>query len=165
MPRVTVDVSDLEKLGRKYKGSGPIIFEELFSTMMVAVPFMETAVKVRTPVGVTSNLRGSIAGYIRGFTLKTLRGEISTSSLYGRPVESGSSPHWVPRRPLILWASRMLGLSGLELRRAVHGIQRAIAIRGTAPQHMFRFAFEQQGPAAASMFREVPGRVTKRLQL
>lgn len=58
-------------------------------------------------------------------------------------VEYGTRPHWPPLEPLILWATRKLGLSEKDAESAARAIQVKISKKGTPPKKFMAKAMRQ----------------------
>jgi hypothetical protein len=147
----------LPNIGIFGPAANTIITEEARIGMEQAVLLVQREVQVRTPVGATGILRGSIMSEVRG-TAAQIRGVVVTPQAYALPVEEGSRPHWAPIGPLLLWARRKLGDE-----RAAYRVRWAIHLRGTRPVHMFARGLEASRSRIAVFFQQAGDRIAKRL--
>lgn len=151
----------LRRLAREY----PEVMERESATVVdLIVRRLEAEVVERTPAGVgaAAGLRGSIHGEVVKLG-EVVTGIVGTPLAYGEAVEYGTRPHMPPARPIILWAARKLGLSGVELRNAVRGIRWKIYRHGTEGAHMFEKGFKTTESWAMRMLASIPARVSRRL--
>lgn len=157
-----VDLAYLRKLSREFPEATE---REAIAVVDLIVRRLEEDVVEKTPTGVGGG--GGLAGSIHGEVVRfgaTVAGTVGTPLEYGRPVEYGTRPHYPPRRPIVLWAARKLGLSGVELRRAVRAIQWKIYQHGTEGAHMFEDTFRERDSWMMQMLETIPQRVVGRLQ-
>lgn len=138
---VTLDTSAAQAYARALQQAPALLEEELSASLTEATMLLEAEVKDRTPVAVTSALRGSIASEVRGEGAD-LSGVVFSPLSYAAPVELGTRPHWAPLEPLALWAEKKLGVSAEEANDVGRRVQLKIAARGTQGQFMFSQALD-----------------------
>jgi len=142
--------------------SRQVIAREATLAVRVIVEEVASEARQRTPVN-TGVLRASIATDVTtGTSLSAaIRGTVFTGAQapYAPYVEEGTSPHWAPIGPLLLWARRVLGNE-----RAAYAVQRAIARRGTRGRYMFREAMAIVAPRAEGMLAQAMQRAARLLQ-
>jgi hypothetical protein len=157
-----VDMTPLKRLARIYP---ELAAEETVAVMQMVLARVEGAVMAKTPVGVggAAGLRGSINGQVLRKAGEVV-GLVGSPLPHADPVEFGSRPHMPPARPLILWASRVLGLSGRELRSAVRGIQWKIYRHGTKGHHMFGETFEELDGWIMGQLETIVPRIAGRIE-
>lgn len=140
-----------------------ILRREVGTAVTSIVEQIATEAKQRTPVGVSGLLRASIATRVTQGTDSShlVRGEVYTGAQapYAVYVEEGTKPHWPPRAPLELWATRVLGNTKLWF-----VVARAIARRGTRGRHMFQLAMAAVRPSIEPRLRAAVDRATRLLQ-
>ena len=157
------DLSDLER------GKGPLT-DRVVDTMEAGLSALLQAIVSRTPVGVSGNLRGSIASMWTG-TPPMIEGEVATGILYGEPAEYGRKPGkapvdmigrgprggkiWAAKPGLELWVRRVLGLQGAEARDAALAIAWHIAKHGTEGAHMFQDGFTDARPTIEALWERL----------
>ena len=160
---IELDVSEIDKLARKFPGFERIIFREMDAAMRGSLEVFKTEVVGRTPVNLGS-LRQSIQSVTRGSPPR-FQGEVSTPLIYGAPVERGRKPGRMPPVNVIeLWVQHKLGLQGNEARSAAFLIARAIGRRGTKGAFMFQKGFEAGKPRVEKLWRNVASRAVKRIE-
>ena len=121
---------------------------------------------LRTPVGVSGNLRSGYSTRIRVTRPLAITGQLLNVVPYFEPVEQGARPHWPPWGPgsaLARWARVKLGnadLAFLVARSIARGTTRGTAIRGV---HMARTAFRMVTPLIGRNLRGAWRRVTQEL--
>lgn len=118
--------------------------EPIITAMHRATLLVERSAKINAPVD-TGHLRASIASEVRveGQGGSTVTGVVGSNVLYSGFMELGTRPHWMPIGAIQVWARR-------------HGIdaflvQRAIAVKGTAPRRYLQRAFESNQPEIISI--------------
>ena len=86
------------------------------------------------------SIRSEVQRITNGFELR-----VGTNMQYAPFRHFDTQPHWVPRKPILRWVQKKLGLQGKELRQRTFLVQRKIALRGTkgkpfltAPFRLFR---------------------------
>jgi hypothetical protein len=164
MSDITVDLHEVAKFLSDLGALEGTIIPLAHRYMRISVDTMEAEVGGRTPVGATSNLRGSIGTEIRGMRLN-LRGEVGTSILYGEPAERGRrAGRQPPLDPIEYWVIRKgIAPPGPESRSAAYLIARAIGRHGTRGAHMFERGFEAAEPRVLNLWRGLPGKIAQEL--
>jgi len=112
--------------------------------------YLQYELELVTPIGVSSQLRGSYSTQVRG-TIDELnfRGVVISNSTYIRAVDEGSRPHWAPIDNLRAWA---------ELKNMnVYALQIHIARHGTQPQHLFEAARHNAFPTISLDWQRTVG--------
>jgi HK97 gp10 family phage protein len=168
MSQAEIELRGLEETQRKLEQvvvdlSGPPILNAMRdATLLVQGGAKRSLGKgPLTPGANTGRLRASITPQVVVRT-NTVTGIVGSNVLYAPYVEFGTRPHWPPRRPLIMWAARKLGLTGVELRGAVRGIQRKIAHHGTKGLHYLQNAFDDNKNRIAKVFEATLGRIVRK---
>lgn len=131
-------------------------------TMSGSVNILHGAVVMKTPFAF-GLLRQSITAEVLDVS-QNITGRVSTPSPYGWPVETGSRPHWAPLEPLVLWARRKLGLSGLFAISAARRIRFKIAQKGTKAHWMFARAFRENKDRVRKLWRDAQSEILKNLK-
>jgi hypothetical protein len=159
----------VERLIKEAQISERIIFEEVRTTMDDSLSVLDEQVSGRTPVGVTGQLRQSIAADVRGRS-PNLTGILTTPLPYGLPVEQGRDPGKMPPISAIeLWVIRkQIAPPGIS-----RGVAWAIAIaisRGQS-QHqqrggskMFEKGFQAGKPIVEKLWANFATRVANRIE-
>jgi len=156
----------LELLERDYE---EVVAQEAGPLMKASVELARAEVVARTPVGVAGNLRGSIAGDIRG-RWPELEGEVMTPLVYGEVIERGRQPRqkWPPQDAIELWVRRKLGISdGAE--QVAFLIARKIGRKGFKGRWMFREAAKIVRPQINQLWKDqliarVVREITRRIE-
>ena len=168
MPKINikVDIKDLEQLVKDYPEASRMA---TISRLTEATKFLERVVKFKTPRGVgPTPLRNTIFSKVEYGTPvqygTSIRGLVGTPAKYGEAVEFGTKPHMPPRREIIFWVARKLGLSGLELREAVRNIRWHIYQHGTEGAHMFEKGFNENKAFITKMLEKIPEDIVKSLK-
>jgi hypothetical protein len=101
---------------------------------------LEREVKIRTPIGATKLLRGSIFAEPRGNPVREV--VVGSTSIYAPVVEAGRNPgKFPPRAPLELWVRRKLGIAEpKQIKSVAFLIARKIAKQGFKGAFMFEGA-------------------------
>ena len=105
-----------------------------------SVLLLERDTKLNFPIGASGLGRNSIESgtqIVRGRILE-VRGEVFSPLAYVSHVEFGTRPHWVPIRPLKLWAKRKFGDENIA-----YAVRAVIAKRGTRAQKIFANALRK----------------------
>ena len=164
-----IDMREIVGFAKVLEMAPGMVAEEQRLAMQKSLDVLERTIVPRTPVGVSGNLRGSIATEVRG-TPANLQGEIFTPLIYGLPVEHGRRPGKQPPTAAIeLWVVRKLGIpSGREARSAAFAIARAIAAGQTKHQlkggsKMFEEGFDAAEPIMVQIWEGLPDRVFNRI--
>lgn len=168
MPEISlkVDIKDLEQLIKDYPEAS---HKATISRLKEATKLLERAVKLKTPRGVgPTPLRDTIFSKIEFGTPvqwgTPIWGLVGTPAKYGEAVEFGTKPHMPPRREIIFWVAKKLGLSGLELREAVRNIRWHIYQHGTEGAHMFENAFNENKDLLTKTLEKIPDDIIKSLK-
>ena len=159
-----IDMSEIMGFAKALEQAPGMVAEEQRLAMQKSLDVLEQTIVPRTPVGVSGNLRGSIATEVRG-TPANLQGEIFTPLIYGLPVEYGRRPGKQPPTAAIeLWVVRKLGVpAGREARSVAFVIARAIGRHGTKGAHMFEEGFDAAEPIIVQIWEGLPDKVFNRL--
>lgn len=168
---IKIDLSEIMAFAESTEQAGKIAVDEIATVMDKGLAVMEEAIAVRTPVGVTGNLRGSIATetYRRGMSVF---GEVFTPLKYGEPVERGRrAGKWPPQNAIKLWVVRKLDVSAEEADQVAFLVARAIG-RGTTKgimkkgggAKMFEEGFDYAEPIVVRFFDDVPGNILDKLR-
>ena len=161
--RMDYDISEVLAFANQLDRSAVIAQQEIEIFMRKALIVLGKHVVDRTPVGVTANLRGSIAGMMRR-TFSGMYGEVFTPSIYGLPVEYGRKAGKMPPvGPLQLWFVRKLGLQSEEALKAAWALAMHMKANDTEGAHMFEEGFDAAQPLIERLFGEVPERILKRI--
>src|SRR3990172_2359749 len=105
-----IDMREIMGFAKALEQAPGIVAEEQRLAMRQSLDVLEQTIVPRTPVGVSGNLRGSIATEVRG-TPANLQGEIFTPLIYGLPVEYGRRPGKQPPTGAGgFWVVRKLGV-------------------------------------------------------
>ncbi len=101
---------------------------------------LEREVKIRTPLGATKLLRGSIFSEPRGNPVREV--VVGSTSIYAPMVEVGRNPgKFPPRAPLELWVRRKLGIADpKEIKSVAFLVARKISREGFKGAFMFEGA-------------------------
>ena len=159
-----IDTQDLEKLLRQFPKFETIIFEEMEAAMHGSLAIFQEQIQGRTPVGVSGNLRNSIAPIIRGRP-PNFEGELVTSLIYGEPVERGRPPgKWPPIDAIELWVRRKFGIGPDESRQVAFLVARKIGTTGTQGAFMFEKGFEAGKGPAEKVWGRAPERAAVRIE-
>jgi HK97 gp10 family phage protein len=113
--------------------------QPILDAMHRATLLVERDAKIFAPVD-TGHLRASIASEVRveGQGGTTVTGVVGSNVVYAPYMELGTRPHWMPIGAIQVWARRH-GMNAFL-------VQRAIAVKGTAPRRYLQRAFEKNQP-------------------
>ena len=164
-----IDMREIMGFAKALEQAPGMVAEEQRLAMQQSLDVLEQTIVPRTPVGVSGDLRGSIATEIRGMPAN-LHGEIFTPLIYGLPVEHGRRPGKQPPTAAIeLWVVRRLGIpAGREARSAAYVIARAIGAGQSRHQRasgskMFEEGFDAAAPVIIQIWEGLPDKVFNRL--
>lgn len=93
---------------------------------------------------------GKLLQSTRTYPLSGLRQVIEVATQYALGLEEGTSPHWVPIKPLQRWARRKTGKEWVA-----YIVQKNIAERGTKPRYYFRDAIDDTLPEVTEYWDHV----------
>jgi len=150
--------------GTIFKGteSVKILEEEAKKGLSQSIVILEKSVVDKTPVGVSEGLRGSITSAIRGTGIN-IDGVVFSSKDYAPPVELGIRPLSPPPGPIEFWVTRVLGLSGNEMKRTAFFIIKKISERGIKAVGMFRKSLAENEAKVAGFMEKARDRIIERL--
>jgi len=120
---ISIKTPDLKQ---ERKNTDTLLQEVLYRSMVK----MEEIAKYKAPVD-TGNLRARI--HLNPASPGANSYVLSDGVDYGIHVEYGTKPHYVPIKPLMGWAERVLGDPNIA-----YAIRKKISIRGTPAQPFFR---------------------------
>ena len=162
--RVEIDATDLDKLLKRFPQYEHIIFEEMEAAMHGSLAIFQEQVQGRTPVGVSGDLRKSIAPVVRG-TPPNFVGELATPLLYGIVVERGRQPgSQPPSSALELWVRRKLGVAEDEVEQVAYLVARAIGRTPAPGVFMFEQGFEAGQSSVIKLWNDVVDKATRRIE-
>ena len=125
-------------------------------------------VVMRTPVGVSGNLRGSVFTETRGEGRGAFRGVVASRVPYAGYVEfgrrpGGAMPPWREGSPLYRWVVRNLESRNGDFESVAFLVARAIARRGTRGRRMFTRALEDNQRRVDGRIRELLDEIARRV--
>ncbi len=146
--------------------------EEVFrlarEAMAEITEMLKREVAMRTPIGASGNLRGSIFTEIRGESRGALRGVVASRVPYARYVEfgrraGGRIPPWREGSPLYRWVAHKLESRNGDFESVAFLVARAIARRGIPGRRMFARAFEDNQSRIDRRIRELLDEIARRV--
>lgn len=99
---------------------------------------------------------GQLMQSVRTYPLPGFKQVIEVGAKYAAALEDGSSPRWVPIKPLKRWAKRKLGKEFVA-----YIVQKNIAERGTKPKHYFSDAIDRSLPQVTKYWDDIFDKVFK----
>lgn len=158
---ITVDLTELDGMARRYAGADRIIEDELLAAGGWAAALVEARAKehLRTHDAIfTGNLINSIAGETRPIA-GGIEAVAGTSVPYAEDIERGREPgHWPAEGELLGWM-RYRGIpDDVEFL-----IRRKLFRTGTKARPYLTKALAELRPKISREFAQVPERVLKRL--
>ena len=158
---IKIDTGNIDRF-RALLAEFPEIMERHFDRASVlAVSHLEGAIKqnVESPYGskppavAFSYLAGGIFGAER--TSPIFGGVVEVNppaDVYAGYVETGTSPHFPPIEPLMLWAKRKFAVDEKEAKSIAFAIARKISVSGTKGHFMFQRAVENEQDTVIGFF-------------
>ena len=142
--------------------SRDILDQEIERLLEEVTQEAERRVSVKTPVGATSNLLGSVFGEVRGTPAR--EGVVGWNAPYGIIVEMGRRPgKFPPIGPIELWVRRKLGVPADRSRAVAFLVARKIARKGTKGQKIFERMFSEMQPVFQAGLNRMGERIAARL--
>lgn len=138
-----IDTSELNDLVNEFGRYPEQVERILVAAVWRSLLLLEREIKERTPVGVTSALRQSIAAQTPRVEIGgRIVGEVGSPLSYAEPVEDGTRPHFPPLEPLQDWVVGKLGVAPEESKSIAFLVARKISMVGTEGAQMFANSFE-----------------------
>lgn len=150
---------------RQYLRDAPTLYvKEVRSALREVNLLFEREIRIKTAVGATKILRGSVFEEIIG-TPKTLTGVVAydkNKAIYGEPVDLGTRPHFPPVGPLKLWVRRVLSIGNeKQISSIAWAIAKTISRRGTKAKNVIKNAFNNNRNRALRIFEEAAKRISE----
>ncbi|MCY3824870.1 MAG: HK97 gp10 family phage protein [Nitrospinae bacterium] len=144
------------------------VFRLAREAMAEVTEMLRREVVVRTPVGASGNLKGSIFTEIKGEGRGAIRGVVASRADYADHVEfgrrpGGAMPPWREGSPLYRWVVRNLESRSGEFESVAFLVARAIARRGTRGRRMFARSFEENQRRIEGRIRELLDEIVRRV--
>ena len=144
------------------------VFRLAREAMAEVTGMLRREVVMRTPVGASGNLRGSIFTEIKGEGRGVIRGVIASLAEYADHVEfgrrpGGVMPPWREGSPLYRWVVRNLESRSGDFETVAFLVARALARRGIKGRHMFTRAFADNQSRIEGRIRELLDEIARRV--
>lgn len=137
-----------DRIEELVEGRGPL-WDIVYTRVTAALDHLEEQVAVRTPVGVSGNLRagwGTIPPKLRGEGV--IVGELVNPISYGPDVEYGKKPGpFEITSGFKLWVKRKLEVPDKDVEAVSFAIAKSIEKNGTRAQNMLRDGWDAALPA------------------
>jgi len=161
---LVLDASDFAELGSYWNRAPDITREELLVAMTDADVLLQGELMQSLPLGAggAAGLRGSVAHEEQALADRVL-GTTYSPKEYAVYVELGTRPHLPPIQPLIDWVEARLGLHDDEAKGVAFAISRAIGVRGTKANPVWRTVWERSQAEIRRKFDAAMQRIAGRL--
>ncbi|MBI1397069.1 MAG: hypothetical protein GC151_13920 [Betaproteobacteria bacterium] len=160
---ITLDVEPALSYAALLEQAPEIAREELGIGLETAAALYMREVKDITPVGVTGNLRESIAQE-RADTPEDVQVRVFSPLNYAAPVELGTKPHYPPLAALEDWVRAKLSVDETEVTDVAQKIQWKIGKKGTKPRLMFTNTLDEIRIQMREEMRQAVDRAWDRLR-